>query len=48
MPMETIIASVCDPTDFGGYPIPDGETLKRLPMQWASKPAAEGQGHRVH
>jgi len=44
MPMETIIASVCDPTDFGGYPIPDGETLKRLPMQWASNLLRKGKG----
>lgn len=34
LPLETIIASTCDPTDFGGFPVvrPDG-AFDRVPMR---------------
>ncbi|HEC11225.1 MAG TPA: AAA family ATPase, partial [Acidimicrobiales bacterium] len=40
-PFVTLIASVHDPADFGGFPSPDreAEMVRRLPVDWAVKVA---------
>lgn len=42
-PFETIIASVHDPADFGGYPSPDHDAgiVRRLPIDWAKNVAGK-------
>lgn len=42
-PFETIIASVHDPADFGGYPAPDldAQMVRRLPIDWAKRVAGK-------
>lgn len=44
LPLRTVIASICDPTDFGGVYVPDGDRLKRLAMSWAVELAQAGEG----
>ena len=44
LPMETLIASICDPTDIGGALWPDGDRVKRLPMEWAMRLIEQGGG----
>ena len=39
--MHAVIASLHDPTDFGGLPVRDGDTVTYLPPQWARNVAAD-------
>lgn len=42
-PFETLIASVHDPADFGGFPSPDHDSglVRRLPIDWAKTVAGK-------
>ena len=43
-PIDSLIAAICDPTDFQGLPFPhDGQTAY-LPPSWAVRKADEGNG----
>lgn len=40
-PVEVIIASTCDPTDFGGLPVVQGDSFTRIPMAQIRRAANE-------
>lgn len=42
LPVKTIIASIHDPTDFGGMPIALGDRVKFLPPSWLVELVEEG------
>lgn len=42
MPLETVIASLRDPTDFGGLPILNGNGVHLAPPSWATRLASSG------
>ena len=35
-PIETIIASICEPSDLGGLPVIDNGGVRRVPPRWAT------------
>lgn len=35
VPLRTVIAAICDPTDFKGLPVRDGDRTRYLPPDWA-------------
>ena len=45
MDLETVIASIRDPSDFGGLPVPEnGHGVRLEPPSWAVRLAAKGKG----
>ncbi len=44
VPLETVIASECEPTDFGGIPFPQEGEMRRAPADWAMRLIAAGKG----
>lgn len=43
-PVHQLIASIHDPTDFGGMPLCAGDRVRMLPPEWAVELAEAGQG----
>jgi len=43
-PIDTLIAAICDPTDFLGLPYPESGESRYLPPEWAVRKAEEGNG----
>lgn len=44
LPLETVIASIHEPSDFSGLPIPTGDEVTFAPPSWAVRLAREGKG----
>lgn len=44
LPVEVVIASIHDPTDFSGLPIPDDHHVWYAPPDWAKRLAEAGRG----
>ena len=44
LPVETVIASIRDPTDFSGLPIPTDNGVILAPPKWAQNLARQGKG----
>jgi len=44
LPVESVIASIRDPADFGGFPVPAQDGLRLEPMAWAKRLAEAGRG----
>ena len=44
MPLEIVIASIREPSDFAGLPVIDGSSVHWAPPRWASRLAQEGRG----
>lgn len=44
LPVEVVIASISDPTDFGGLPVVAQDGVRREPPAWARRLAAAGRG----
>ena len=44
MPIETIIASLREPQDFNGFPVPSGDSIKLIPPEWAKRLADANRG----
>lgn len=40
-PIETIIASICEPSDLGGLPVIDNGGVRRVPPRWATNLAEQ-------
>ncbi len=45
--LETVIASICDPTDFKGMPRDAGDRTVFSPPEWAMRTAEAGGGRRL-
>ncbi len=44
IPHEVVIASIREPSDFGGLPVVDGDDVKFAPPRWARRLAEAGTG----
>ncbi|MFN8020851.1 MAG: ATP-binding protein [Acidimicrobiales bacterium] len=44
LPVEVVIASIREPSDFGGLPVVDERSVRFAPPMWAERLAAEGRG----
>lgn len=44
LPVEVVIASIREPSDFSGLPIISGDSVKMAPPAWAKRLAEEGKG----
>jgi len=42
--LETLIASIREPADFLGFPIPDGESIRYAVAKWAQEVVERGEG----
>lgn len=45
-PIETVISSICEPSDLGGLPVIDNGGVKRVPPAWATHLAKECKGDK--
>ena len=43
-PIETVIASICEPSDLGGLPVIDNGGVRRVPPRWAMNLAEQCKG----